>query len=138
MIAIDTNVLVRYLVQDDPVQGALATRLMEDAAKRKELIFLSVVVLCEAVWVLKSVYRLGKPDLLPSLEHILTSGSEGPDRLFEVERFDHARAALDDYATGPADFADYLIGRLAHAAGATTTYTFDRRASAAPTFKRLG
>lgn len=138
MIAVDTNVLVRYLVHDDPNQTPIATALFADAAERGEQIYVSTVVLAEVVWVLTSVLRIAKQDLTAVLERLLSAAEEGGGSVpLVVEHGEAVRRALTDYTSGRADFADYLIGRLAQASGATTTYTFDRAAAAAPTFKLL-
>ena len=120
MIAIDTNILLRYVVQDDPTLAPMASRVINRALARQEAIHLSVIVLCESVWVLKTRYHFSKPHLLRFLEAI--HGEPG----FHVENRSVLRKAVEDYGKGPADFADYLIGRMAHAQGCSTTYTFDQ------------
>lgn len=138
MIAVDTNVLVRHLVRDDAAQARLATALFEDAAERGEPIYLSAVVLAEVVWVLTTVYQVEKGDLIALLRRLLQETShEGGSGAFVIAEEGAVRRAVDDYAAGRAGFVDYLIGRISEAAGATTTYTLDRAAAAAPTFKRM-
>lgn len=143
MIAVDTNVLLRYLFHaDDPAQGALAVSLVDGAARRGDEVFISPVVLCELVWTLKSAFGLHRSDLIGLLEALLAHSASvaeeeagAPRIVFHDEGA--VRSAVDDFARGKAEFSDYVIGRLAESAGASATYTFDRVAGAAATFKRL-
>ncbi len=118
MIGLDTNVLVRYLTQDDPSQAAKASRVI-DAAEGGEL-FVSSVVVCELVWVLEDSYDQKRDQIAQVLERLLLTGQltfESKDLLWQV---------LADYRQGKGDLADYMIGRLAQRAGAPETLTFDR------------
>ncbi|CAN5342194.1 type II toxin-antitoxin system VapC family toxin [soil metagenome] len=143
MIGVDTNVLLRYLLPDeDRRQGKLATALLSDASARGEPVFVSCIVLCELVWTLRSSYKLPKGDVLAVLHQILaradsTAADSDAGTPFVVEDRVLLEQAVADYAAGRADFADHLIGRLAKASGATTTYTFDRTAAATASFKLL-
>jgi predicted nucleic-acid-binding protein len=71
VIALDTNILVRLLVRDDPGQTALAERLLQEAADAGEQCFLSDPVLCEVEWVLESSYRAGRGDILAAMQELL-------------------------------------------------------------------
>lgn len=143
VIGVDTNVLLRYLLRSEDVrQGVLATVLLEDAARKGEAVWVSNIVLCELIWTLRSTYKLARGDIVALLHQILARTASTTEESrnqtgFAVENRELIQQALEDYTAGRADFADYLIGRLAEAAGATTTYTFDRAAAAAPTFKLL-
>lgn len=120
MIALDTNVLVRYLVQDHPQQSSKASRLIEQIESKKESCFLSDVVLCELVWVLETSYdRLRKEvgDILNQFLHI---------EIFRFANKEIIQEAVNLYSNGTADFADYLIGVKAVQEGAETVYTFDK------------
>jgi predicted nucleic-acid-binding protein len=118
---LDTNVLLRVLTGDDPAQSPMASRLLADAEARGERFHVSTTVLCELVWALRgTAYRRGREDIVLALEALLASG------LFEVQHRDLVRRALDDYRTGPGDFADYLISWQDDAAGCVGTLTFDR------------
>lgn len=120
MIGLDTNVLVRYLVQDDPAQARQATRAIAGAAAAGERLFLSVIVLCELVWVLESAYGYPRSEIEETLEKILLTDQ------FHIEDSDEAWLALGDYRRSGADFADALIGRRHLRSGCGTTLTFDR------------
>jgi predicted nucleic-acid-binding protein len=118
---LDTNVLARYLTQDDPKQSASADAFIHTVAARKEHCFISAVVLCELTWVLRYAYKVSKADVVMTLEKLLTT------RQFTIGDRDHVRHALNAYRAGRADFADYLIGALSRDAGCDVTATFDRR-----------
>ncbi len=120
MIALDSNVLIRLLVEDDPVQANLAGQLIEAAREREEPCFISDPALCEVEWVLDSAYRASRRDIVAALQSILTS----PFFIFDdAAAIEHA---LDHYCQGQGDFSDYLIGARATKRGARTTYTFDK------------
>lgn len=131
MIGLDTNVVVRYLTQDDPVQSALATEAIEDTAERGDRLFLSGVVLCELVWVLESAYGYERTEVTNAVERILRTAQ------FDFDHKDLLWQAWHDYRTGKGDFSDYLIGRLGHAAGCGETLTFDRALESSPLFRLL-
>jgi len=102
MIGIDTNVLVRYVVQDDPRQAAIASQFIETTLGEDEPGWIASVVLCEFVWVLEAAYGYARNSIAPTLQ-----------RLFEIDRFrieapSLAWRALDEYRAG-ADFSDALI-----------------------------
>jgi predicted nucleic-acid-binding protein len=132
MIGVDTNVLVRYLTLDDPAQAALATEVVEGAARSGEPLFVSSVALCELAWVLDRAYGYRKPEIVSAIEGLL--------RAAQLRFADPARlwAALADFRNGRADFADCVIGRDGASAGCDTTLTFDRALSGVPGFTILG
>jgi predicted nucleic-acid-binding protein len=121
VIALDTNVLVRYLVADDEEQAARAAALIEDTAGRGDAMFISNVVVCELVWVLGRAYRLPKPRLVEAVANVVRTAQ------FVVEDADLVGRALYRYRDGGADFADYLIAEAAAAAGCVQVATFDKR-----------
>lgn len=120
MIALDTNVLVRFLVEDDEQQSRRATRLIERAIEGDEQLFISDIVMCETVWVLSSAYRFSRAEIVQALSGLLRA------RAAVFTSGDRLARALDAYAKGKGDFADYLIREHARAAGADTVATFDR------------
>lgn len=121
MTGLDTNVLVRYLTQDDPRQSRRANAIVAEAVASGERLFVGVVVLCELVWVLRGPYALDKAAVVASLERILATAQ------LEIDQKDLVREALEDYRKGGGDFADYVIGRRGREAGCEQTATFDRR-----------
>jgi predicted nucleic-acid-binding protein len=129
MIGLDTNVLIRYLMQDDAAQARLASAAIESAAGRGDRLRLTAITLCELVWVLESAYRQTRADVARALDQIVRTAD------FDLEHVDHVRAAIEQYRTTPADFADALIGLLNEAAGCEHTLTFDRSLKRIPQFK---
>lgn len=121
MIGLDTNVLVRYLAQDDAKQAATATRLVESLTPA-EPGFVSHVVLVESVWVLESCYEADAARIGTVVETLLRSES------IRVERAEVVWRALRRFRGGNGDFPDTLVTELAAEAGCRTVYTFDRDA----------
>ena len=130
MIGIDTNVLVRYLTQDDPVQSARATELIEQRATVRSPGFISVVAMAETAWVLVRSYHLDDSAVAAVIERVLQA-----DR-FMVEHEQVVFSAMIALKAGRGSFADALIGALGVAAGCSRTVTFDRRASRLTEFER--
>lgn len=122
MIGLDTNVLVRYIMQDDPDQSAIANVLMESLT-RVQPGFITVVSVVEIVWVLTSCYDLTREQIAIALDHLLSSEALLVDCAEDIWR------ALRQYQSSKADFADCLIERICVAAGCSQTVTFDVRAS---------
>jgi predicted nucleic-acid-binding protein len=120
MTGLDTNVLVRYLTQDDPVQARKANALIDGAVGKGERLHLDVVVLCELVWVLRGAYDFGRETVAGVVGKILDAAQ------FSVEDRDLLRQALEEYRAGPGDFADHVLGRRNRRAGCGATVTFDR------------
>ena len=71
MIGLDTNVLVRYLTQDDPAQARKATQVIEAGVEQGEGFYLTSIVLCELVWVLEDAYGYNRGDIQAVLDRIL-------------------------------------------------------------------
>jgi predicted nucleic-acid-binding protein len=120
MKGLDTNVLVRYLTQDDREQARKVDRLVETIVAKGERAYVNVIVLAELTWVLRSAYGFGKEALVRVLERMLAT-----PRLV-LEGRDEVREALDEYRGGEGDFSDYLIGVRNLRAGCSETATFDR------------
>jgi predicted nucleic-acid-binding protein len=122
MIGLDTNVLVRYIMQDDPKQSPKATRLIESLNSDRPG-FVTVVSVIELYWVLTSAYGLAGRDVKRALEALLRA------KQIVVDRADQVLRALRVFDDGKADFADCLIERIASAAGCGETLTFDAGAA---------
>lgn len=123
MAALDSNVLVRYLVQDDPVQGELAARLINRGVRAGGPLFVPVTVLLELEWVLRSAFGFDKTDVLHSLSRLIGSF----ELAFQAEGA--VEIALVQYEHGVADFADCLHAALAGEAGEAPLWTFDKAAA---------
>jgi predicted nucleic-acid-binding protein len=121
MIGVDTNVVVRYLVEDDERQTKRAEALFRRAVAKGETIFVSDLVLCEIVWVLESVYRVQRSEIADLLENLMRA------RQVDVGDADLAHRALDAYRAGKGDFADYVIRERALSAGCGSVVTFDKQ-----------
>ena len=122
MIGLDTNVLVRYVAQDDPKQSPKATRLVESLTADSPG-YVSVVSVVELVWVLSGCYASTKEEISEILEKLLRT------KEIVVDRADIVWKALRRYREGKSDFADCLIERSAESAGCGYTATFDRAAA---------
>lgn len=130
MIGLDTNVLVRYVTQDDPVQSPQACELIESFTAFSPG-FVSLVSVVELVWVLQSCYQSAKSEVVTVVETLLRT------RELTVEHAEVIWQALRRFSANKADFADCLIERCAHAAGCEYTATFDLNAAKAAGMKRL-
>jgi predicted nucleic-acid-binding protein len=120
VIGLDTNILARYLTQDDPAQSRRANAVIAEATRRGDRCAVNSIVLCELVWVLRDAYGFDRGTVVTTLEKILDTAQ------FVIEDRDQARRALADYRHGPGDFSDYLIGWRNRQAGCSETATFDR------------
>ena len=130
MIGLDTNVLVRYLTQDDPSQSAKAARLL-DALTPANPGYLSLVVVVELVWVLKLSYAFTKGELITVVDNLLRS------KELLVERTDVVSSALRLFKSSRAGFSDCIIVRIHELAECKYTLTFDRTAADLPGMRLL-
>lgn len=124
MIGLDTNILVRYIMQDDPGQASIANRLL-DALTPEAPGFVPMVVVVELGWVLSGAYRLDRPQLVTAFETLLRISS------IIVDQAETVWKAVRTFDRSNADFADCLIERAAAMAGCERTMTFDRGAAKA-------
>ena len=120
MIALDTNVLVRYLVEDDAAQSARAAKRITSASQSGDELFVSTLVLCEVAWVLVVAYKVPKTELAGALRQLLRA------RQLVFENKDAFTQALDAFERGRGDLADYVIRETAHMHGCTSVATFDK------------
>jgi predicted nucleic-acid-binding protein len=125
MIGIDTNVLVRYIAQDDATQSARATRLIEKECSAATPGFVGLVVLVEIVWVSESSYGATRDEVAEIVRRLLSI------KQLVVQNSEIVWKTLRSFESGKADFADCLIEAVAVAAGCDRTMTFDKQASKA-------
>ena len=118
---LDTNVLVRYLIQDDLEQWKLANEYIKQVKASGRNCFINNIVLCELVWVLKSSYKLSRNEITDVLEKILRADA------FDFENREVAWWSVQQMKKGKADFSDYLISKLNAQAGCSETVTFDSK-----------
>lgn len=128
MIGLDTNVLVRYIAQDDAEQSPIATKLITSLTTENPG-FISQVSLVELVRVMQSCYKAGKPEVVAILETLLST------RELLVENTETAIKALKIFETSKADFSDCLIERTASKAGCLHCDSFDTHAIKTAGFK---
>jgi predicted nucleic-acid-binding protein len=131
MIGLDTNILVRYLAQDDPVQSPKATELIERQLTEENPGFVGVVAMVETDWVLDRAYGLADHAIAAAIERALRVD------VLVVESEQEVFAAMIALKEGHGSFADALIGAVGARAGCSHTMTFDRKASRLPGFKLL-
>ncbi|TAK74515.1 MAG: PIN domain-containing protein [Gammaproteobacteria bacterium] len=132
MKGIDTNVLVRYIVQDDPQQSRQATLFIEETCSDEKTIFITGIIICELVWVLEAAYDYPRQSIAAVIEKILET------RQFHIFQSDILWKSLHDYQHLNVDFADSYINHLNVANGCEYTMTFDKKAARLKHFKRLG
>lgn len=123
MIALDTNVVIRYLTQDDKKQSSIANKVFEKTLSKENQGFLSLVVLTEISWVLEACYNVDKTQLIDIIESLNSSQS------LIIEQASVVRIATSLFAKGNADFSDALIVAIATDAGCEKTITFDKKAT---------
>jgi predicted nucleic-acid-binding protein len=131
VIGLDTNILIRYITQDDPVQAPKATALIEGQLTEDNPGFISIVTLVETAWVLARTYSLADEEIAAEIRLILSSDS------LVLEHEKEAHGAMIALKEGSGKFADALVGALGLKVGCSHTLTFDRKASRLPGFGLL-
>ena len=122
MIGIDTNLLLRLILNDDPAQTHLAKDFIESNCSETKPGFINLVALTECVWALEYVYKASRAEILASLQKLLTTAG------LAVENPVIAETALETYARVKVDFADALISAINAGLGCEKTVTFDKAA----------
>ncbi len=122
MIGLDTNILVRYIAQDDAEQSGIANRLIENRLTPDNPGFVSLITLIETTWVLGSCYQQPRQALIDILRQLITI------RQLQVERPDIAHQAIQRYESGNGDFSDAVICLINEDNGCDETMTFDKKA----------
>ncbi len=123
MIGLDTNVLLRYLTQDDPPQSRRATEIIERRLTEQEPGFVSLVSLLEVVWVLKSLFKRSRQEIANDIEMLLAADT------LEVQNEQEVYTAVVALRNGVGTFEDALIGSLGIWRGCSATLTFDEEAA---------
>lgn len=129
MIGLDTNILVRYLTQDDPIQSAKAREIVERRLTEEEPGFVSIVAMVETVWVLERAYRLRPHEIVGAVERMLQTD------VLVVENEQEVFAAMIALKEGQGSFANAVIAALGAKVGCSSTLTFDRQALRLPGFE---
>lgn len=131
MNGIDTNILVRFFARDDKVQAKQAEVFLGRRCSPANPGWISIIVLCEMVWVLSRGYSYSKDQLIPVIDHLMRAP------FLKLEDETAVRTALGVWENHTLDFSDALLAVRNQRAGCASTYTFDHKAVAAPGFTRL-
>jgi predicted nucleic-acid-binding protein len=123
MIGLDTNVLLRYLAQDDPKQSPRATEIVERRLTEQQPGFVSLVTILEVVWVLRSLFKRSRQQIANDIEMLLAADT------LEVQNEQEVYLAVVSLRNGIGTFEDALIGSLGAWRGCSTTLTFDENAA---------
>jgi predicted nucleic-acid-binding protein len=129
VIGLDTNILVRYLAQDDPIQSPAATAIIESRLTEQNPGFVSIVAMAKTVWVLERAYRFTTQEIAAAVERMLQADS------FVVENEQEVFTAMTALREGRGSFADAIIAALGAKAGCSCTLTFDQQALRLPGFE---
>ena len=131
MIGLDTNVILRYLLQDDPQQALQANQIIDQRLSEHNPGFISLVSVLEVVWVLRSLLKQAPSQIASHLENLLVADSLVVQN--EQQVFEAAFALKRGYG----EFEDALIGALNAWTGCSHTLTFDRKAARLPHFQTI-
>ncbi|WEZ82793.1 type II toxin-antitoxin system VapC family toxin [Rhizobium sp. 32-5/1] len=131
MIGLDTNVLVRYFLEDDPLWSPIVTRFVDEELTVARPGYINPITLVELVWTLRRLPDFDRAKLAYLIENLLLSDT------VVVGEAKAVATALEAFKTGGAGFADYLIAALNEAAGASPTMTIDRKAGKTHPFMPL-
>jgi predicted nucleic-acid-binding protein len=132
LIGLDTNVVIRYLVQDDKRQSAAAARFIEKSLTTDAPGYINHITLCEIVWVLQRCYGVASPQVGEIIEGLLTT------KQLYTENAELIWKALRTFNANKAEFCDALLGQINIHNGCERTVTFDKKAASLPGFDRLG
>jgi predicted nucleic-acid-binding protein len=131
MIGLDTNVILRYLLQDDPGQTRRANQIIDKQLSPENRGFISLVAVLEIVWVMRSLLKQNPLQISAHIEHLLAAET------LEVQNEQQVFDAAFALKRGTGEFEDALIGSLNAWAGCNGTLTFDKRASRLPYFQLI-
>lgn len=123
MIGLDTNVVVRFLTQDDAAQAARVNDLFERQLSAHSPGYITLIVLVEVVWVLEACYQQTRSDIESLIHDLLIT------KQLVIEASDWVYLALKRFASGRADFSDALIAVVAENQGCSSVVTFDKKAT---------
>ena len=131
MKALDTNVLVRFLVKDDEQQAKTVYKLFKQAESKAEAFFIPILVVLETVWVLEAVYETTRQEILDSIDELLMMPT------LEFEAQSAIRSFISSARENKTDLSDLLIAHCAKYSGCDSVITFDKRASKLGLFELL-
>ena len=131
MKAIDTNILVRFLVRDDEKQARLVYRRLKSAEAKKEVLLVPLLVVLETIWVLESIYDESRNDILESLDELILMP------VFQFETLDVIQGLIISAQETKLDLSDLLIAHSAKHVGCESVITFDKGAAKSALFEIL-
>ena len=131
MIALDTNIVIRFLTRDDPKQSQIVFERFEQAEQCGDSFFIPLVVVLETVWVLESVYQKSREQTLDAIEEMLRL------KIFRFERDEVIVRVLSDARAGRFDLSDLIVAHSARFSGCRSAITFDKGAAKHPFFQLL-
>ncbi len=131
MIGVDTNLLVRFLVNDDKNQAKKTLHLFQKAEKRKEKYFVSILVLLELIWVLRAVYKFSREEIIFALENLIAM------QVLKLEKLEAVHKTILAAKQKSTDLSDLLIANCSVQAGCDYVLTFDKKAAKNKQFKLL-
>jgi len=131
MKALDTNVLIRFLVKDDVQQAQIVYRIFKQAESKKEILFVPLLVVLEAVWVLESVYEISRQDIIDSINELLLMP------ILEFEAQSSILKFVSSAQDSKIDLSDLLIAHSARFSVCESVLTFDKKASGSELFELL-
>ncbi len=131
MIGLDTNVIIRYMTQDDPTQAKTASEFIEKNCSEESPGYICHIVLCEISWVLESNYGLDKESIIQVIEELLQINQ------ITIPQPETVWRALNDFKNSNADFSDHLIAGTNFTNGCQQTVTFDKKAGKHSLFQIL-
>ncbi len=131
MIALDTNVVVRFLIRDDEKQSQIVFKRFKQAEQSGDSFFIPLVVVLETIWVLESVYKKSHEQILDAIEEMLRL------KIFRFERDEIIVRVLSDAREGRFDLSDLIVAHSARSSGCRSAVTFDKGAAKHPFFQLL-
>jgi predicted nucleic-acid-binding protein len=131
MKALDTNILVRFLVRDDEKQAQVVYDLFKRTESARGILFIPLVVVLETIWVLESVYTISRGEIIDTFRELLSMP------LLKFESQPAVQAFVSSAMNTSADLADLLIGQSAYHSGCESLLTLDKRAAKSPLFELL-
>lgn len=131
MRAIDTNILVRLLINDDTKQCQIVYKLFNDCYQQKEQLFVSTIVIVETIWVLNKHYQMPRNEVIQAINDVLSMS------VLIIENHDEISTALSIGTNNTYDLSDLIIGLIAKKNTCNTTLTFDKKASKSDLFSKL-
>lgn len=131
MIAVDTNIIVRFLVGDDEKQSEKVYKIFKDTETKKSQVYVPLLVILEVIWVLESVYKIDREDIINSLDQMILMP------IFDFENLSVIQNFIPEAKNSKFDLSDLLIAHSADQAGCKIVITFDRKASKHRLFELL-